>query len=118
MIGSPQDSANGSNRIDTVGGGGSNCDDDMSVPIDSRNVSGSDDDAGSYFDGEDCNDDENDSGNDHDDGSDLCTRDEELSVPGDDEGASQSDYDSCSMTPSCDSSVGKGRPVVPQLDLR
>jgi hypothetical protein len=118
VIGSPQDSANGSNRIDAVGGEGSNCDDDTSAPIDSRNVSGSDDDAGSYFDGEGCDDDDNDSEDDHDGGSDVCTRDEELSVPGDDEGQSQSDYDSRSLTPSCDSSVDEGRPVIPPLDLR
>jgi hypothetical protein len=112
VIGSPVDSANGSHRYDGVGSGGSN--NDESAPIDSRNVSGSDDGAGSYLDGDDADNqtDEN------DDGSDVCTRDEELSVPGDDEGEMHSDSSSHSVTPSSDGSWDERRPVVPPLDLR
>jgi hypothetical protein len=121
VIGSPVDSANESNRFDGVSDRGSNCVDDESVPIDSRNVSGSDGEAGSYYDREEESDDDQDHNTDDDDGDDgseLCTRDEELSVPGDDEGQSQSDYDSSSLTPSSDGSCGDRRPVIPPLDLR
>ncbi len=112
MIGSPLDSANGSPRYDGVVGRGSS--DDESAPVDSRNVSGSDDGAGSYFDGDDADN----QTDDNDDASDICTRDEELSVPGDDEGKARSDSSSCRLTPSSDGSWGERRPVVPPLDLR
>ncbi len=117
VIGSPVDSANGSNSYDGVdGGGGGN--DDESAPIDSRNVSGSDDDAGSYFDAEGSGDDDDDDDDDDGDGDgSVCTRDEELSVP-DDEDQSGSGYDSRSLSPSSGGSWGKGRPLVPPLDLR
>ncbi len=120
MIGSPVDSANGSACYGAVKGKSNDdgCgDDNPSSPIDSRNVSGSDDGA-SYFDGEGLGDNEDDDSDDHDDGSDFCTRDEELSVPGDDDRSSRIDRDSCSLTPSSDESWSDARPVVPPLDLR
>ena len=120
MIGSPVDSANESNRFDGVSDRGSNCVDHENEPVDSRNVSGSDGEEGSFYEREGCDDeqDHNTDDDDNNDGSDLCTRDEELSVPGDDEGQSQSDYDSSSLTPSSDGSCGDRWPVIPPLDLR
>jgi len=129
VIGSPVDSANGSNSYNGVDGGGGGDDDDESGPIDSRNVSGSDNDGGSDFEVEGRDDDDDDNDNDggdddgddedDDDGSGVCTRDEELSVPDDDDGSqSGSGYDSRSLSPSSGGSWGGGRPRVPPLDLR
>ena len=117
VIGSPVDSAHGSIGFDNVVVRGSNCNDDESMPVDSRNVSGSGDE-GSYFDDEGCGDNQDDDTDVDDGDSDICTRDEELSVPGDDECQSTSDYDSRSLTPSSDDSLVEGRPIIPPLDLR
>jgi hypothetical protein len=117
VIGSPVDSANGSANYNCGRAArGSFVDDDESAPIDSRNVSGSDDGA-SFCENESQNDNQEDDSDDPDDGCDLCTRDEDLSVPGDG-GSSHMDDDSRSLTPSSDESWGCARPVVPPLDLR
>ncbi len=115
MIGSPVDSANGSTNFDCGRDASSSfANDDEDAPIDSRNVSGSDD-GSNFSDGSSRSDNQHD---DADDDCDVCTRDEDLSVPSDGEGSGSMEDDSRSLTPSSDQSWAFARPVVPPLDLR
>jgi hypothetical protein len=97
--------------------GGDFGDDNDNAPIDSRNVSGSDDEV-SFSHGQTLSENQDDEAEDDDQSCSLCTRDEELSVPGDEEGSSCMDDDSRSLTPSSNERWGDSRPLVPPLDLR
>ena len=118
MIGSPVESTNCStaNYCNGVGRRDDGSEYEDSTPIDSRNVSGSDDFNTSCSEGESRadGDGEDSSFYDSDRGSDLCTRDEEFSVPDDDQHLHQNVGHSFGS----DGGWDRGRPVVPPLDLR